>query len=86
MIQLINEDNDEKERKIKKIKEVINKLPPKCKEIFLMSKYQGYKYSEIAEQLNISTKTVEAQMGKAFSTIRKEVNDNFFSNLFLFFY
>jgi RNA polymerase sigma-70 factor (ECF subfamily) len=86
MNDLIEEDKDEKDKKIKKIKEAIEKLPPKCKEIFLLSKYQGYKYNEIAEHLNISPKTVEAQMGRAFSIIRKEIKDDDCLNLFLCFY
>jgi RNA polymerase sigma-70 factor (ECF subfamily) len=86
MNDLIEEDKDEKDKKIKKIKEAIEKLPPKCKEIFLLSKYQGYKYNEIAEHLNISPKTVEAQMGRAFLIIRKEIKDDDCLNLFLCFY
>jgi RNA polymerase sigma-19 factor, ECF subfamily len=48
-----------------KIISSINLLPPKCKLIFEMSRFKGYKYREIADELNISQKTVEAQMGKA---------------------
>jgi len=86
MTELVIEDDDEKQKKINCIKAAIEKLPAKCKEIFLMNKYQGYKYKEIAEQLNLSIKTVEAQMGRAFSIIRKEVKDTDFLNLFLFFW
>ncbi len=85
MTELAEEDDFETERKIKCIKKAIEKLPPKCKEIFLMSKYQSYKYVEIAEHLQLSIKTVETQMRKAFSLIRKEVKSIDHLNLFLYF-
>ena len=77
-----NEDEDLKNFKIKQILKAIDNLPPKCKEVFKMSKLQGYKYTEIAKMLGISIKTVENHMGKAFSYIRKELKDN---NVFLLF-
>lgn len=49
----------------------IDSLPPERKKIFLLSKRDGLKYQEIAEELNISIKTVENQMGKALKTLRE---------------
>lgn len=72
----IEEDEDITTKKITIVKKSIQELPPRCQEIFKLSKYDGLKYAEIAEFLNISIKTVEAQMGKAFSHIRKQVNNN----------
>ena len=48
----------------------IDALPTERRNIFLMAKQQGMKYKEIAEQLDISVKTVEGQMGKALKTLR----------------
>lgn len=48
----------------------IDGLPPERKRIFLLSKRDGLKYKEIAEELNISVKTVENQMGKALKALR----------------
>lgn len=73
LISLIHEDDSEKSKRINKVKSAINGLPPRCKEVFVMSKLEGYKYVEIAEALDISVKTVEVQMGKAFSRIRKKL-------------
>lgn len=53
---LMNKELDEK------IRESIESLPEKCKLVFLMAKEQGLKYREIAEILQISEKTVNAQM------------------------
>ena len=48
-----------------KIKMAINTLPNRCRLIFKLIKEDGLKYKEVAELLNISVKTVEAQMAIA---------------------
>lgn len=53
----------------------LEKLPPKCKEIFLLCKRKGMKYKEVAEHLSISIKTVENQMGKALKILKKYLGD-----------
>jgi RNA polymerase sigma-70 factor (family 1) len=55
----------------RKIKEALNQLPPKCKEVFLLIKMQGMSYKQAAESLGISVKTVENQMGKAIKIVRE---------------
>ncbi|WP_160118727.1 RNA polymerase sigma-70 factor [Chryseotalea sanaruensis] len=59
----------------KQIAKVINELPPKCKEIFLLSREDELSYREIAANLNISVKTVEAQMGIALKRFRAIFNN-----------
>lgn len=51
----------------------IESMPEKRREIFRMSRRDGLKYREIAEKLNISVKTVEAQMGLAFKYLREKL-------------
>ena len=63
---------------VQRIERSIDSLPPKRQEIFRLSREQGLKYKEIAETLNISVKTVEAQMGLALKHLREELKD--FSN------
>jgi RNA polymerase sigma-70 factor (ECF subfamily) len=58
-----------------KIKSAIQKLPEKCREVFEMNRFEGKKYAEIAEQLNLSVKTVEAQMSKALKIMKEELKD-----------
>ena len=52
----------------------IDDLPEKCREIFLMSKRDGYSNEEIADELGISIKTVKNQMTKAFSRLREALS------------
>jgi RNA polymerase sigma-70 factor (ECF subfamily) len=55
------------------LKEGLAALPPRCREVFELSRVRGLKYSEIAETLEISVKTVEAQMGKALRILREHL-------------
>ena len=57
------------------ITRAINTIPPKCKRVFELSRVDGLKYSEIARELHISVKTVEAQMSKALNILRLELKD-----------
>lgn len=54
-----------------KIAAILERLPEKCGRIFCMNRFEGLKYSEIAEKLSISVKTVEANMGRALKEFRK---------------
>ena len=58
-----------------KIEYSINNLPENCREIFKMSRYGGLKYTEIAQKLDISVKTVEAQIGKALKKLRDDLKE-----------
>lgn len=58
-----------------KIARILESLPEKCGKIFCMSRFDGLKYSEIAKELSISVKTVEANMGKALKEFRKALAD-----------
>jgi RNA polymerase sigma-70 factor (ECF subfamily) len=72
--EFIEESNSQfLEERIVLMKKEIDKLPPKCKKIFLLSKKEGLTNIEIAEHLNLSIKTIEGQMTKAFSKIRKKM-------------
>tara|TARA_X000000368_G_scaffold18759_1_gene14838 strand:- start:1918 stop:2460 length:543 start_codon:yes stop_codon:yes gene_type:complete len=72
--QIIDETSDsEYDKLIKMVNKSINNLPKRCKEIFVLSKKEGYTNLEISEILNISIKTVEAQITIAFKSIRLQV-------------
>jgi RNA polymerase sigma-70 factor, ECF subfamily len=57
------------------LQKAINLLPEKCRTIFQMSRFEELKYQEIADQLDISIKTVENQMGKALKVLRHALAD-----------
>ncbi|MBO0590555.1 RNA polymerase sigma-70 factor [Cellulophaga sp. E16_2] len=61
------------EAKITSIKKAIEKLPNKCKEVFIMIKIEGLKYKEVADNLKISIKTVEAHMSLALRKIKEQI-------------
>jgi RNA polymerase sigma-70 factor (family 1) len=54
--------------------EAVLQLPPKCREVYLLSKEDGLSNKEIAAQLGISVKTVEAQMTIALQRLRKTLH------------
>lgn len=58
-----------------RINQSISELPEKCREIFLLCRFEGLKYGQIAEKLNISVKTVEMQMGIALKKMREKLSD-----------
>ena len=60
----------------KLVREGIGQLPEKCRIIFQLSRDAGLSYREIAHELNISIKTVEAQMGTALKRLRNYVNQH----------
>lgn len=56
-----------------KVATLIDHLPPKCKQVFLLSRMGEMKNKQIAELLNISEKTVENQMTKALKFLRHHI-------------
>ncbi len=58
-----------------KIADAINQLPPQCQKVFRLSREEGLKYHEIADELGISKKTVEVHMGKALKMLRMSLKE-----------
>ncbi len=72
------DDHFAEEELAKKIEQALNGLPEKCRKVFEMSRFQEMKYREIAEELSVSQKTVEAHMSKAMKHLRKALGDYLF--------
>lgn len=53
----------------------LEKLPPKCKEIFVLSRFEGKSNQEIADDLGISKRTVELQISNALKVLRVELKN-----------
>ena len=49
----------------------LESLPEKCREIFMMSRFDHMKYKDIAKELNLSPKTVERQISIALDKLRR---------------
>lgn len=64
-----------------KVETVIDGLSPQSQKVFLMNRYEGKKYQEIADELQISLKTVEAHMSKALAKLRKALKSDWLSSL-----
>ena len=71
----IDDINYEAERYVmmERIYASIRQLPPKCQKVFTLSKVNGLTYSEIAEELEISVKTVENQIGRSLRILREKL-------------
>ncbi len=57
----------------KAVMEACNNLPPQTKKVFVMSRFDGVKNSEIAEKLGITTKTVENHINMATKRLKKDL-------------
>jgi len=52
------------------VHDAIEQLPPRCRTVFELIWYGGLSYADVAAQLNISIKGVEAQMSRAYRSLR----------------
>jgi RNA polymerase sigma-70 factor (ECF subfamily) len=58
-----------------KIQTAIDSLPEQCRRIFMMSRFDELKYSEIAEKLGLSVNTIEKQMSRALHKLREALKE-----------
>ena len=68
---IIDDDDAEERSQIEaKLWTAIDSLPEKCRQVFLMSKRDGLKYEEIAQELGLSVNTVRNQISKALNVLK----------------
>ena len=60
------------------INDIIDSLPEKCRQIFVLSRFENMSYKEISAQLNIAPKTVETQISRALKVLRKGLGDQLY--------
>lgn len=70
VMRAIETDTTIKTDKITKMKSCIELLPGKCKQVFVESKISGLKRAQVAENLNITIKTVEGHITKAYALLK----------------
>ena len=79
---LIDDDDAQERAQIEaRLWTAIDRLPEKCREVFLLSKRDGLKYEEIAQELGISENTVRNQISKALRILKEGVR-----NIFTYFF
>lgn len=66
------------------ITNTLQQLPPQCRVVFQLSRFEDKKYKEIAEELNISVKAVEGHISKALKLFRVNLKDYLPLMTFLF--
>ncbi|MFW5700202.1 MAG: RNA polymerase sigma factor [Cyclobacteriaceae bacterium] len=71
--QILLIENVDENDKLTKAKQILNRMPKQCRVVFELHKLNGFKYAEIAEILQISTKTVENHMSKALKIIHQNI-------------
>lgn len=57
------------------ITKAINKLPPRCRSVFVLSRFNELSYFEIAETMDISLQTVKNHMSNALNILRQELSE-----------
>jgi RNA polymerase sigma-70 factor (family 1) len=70
---VVDIESEELEGLIKLMNAEIENLPSKCREIFLMNKKEGLTHTEISEYLNLSIKTVEGHITRAFKILTEKL-------------
>ncbi len=68
------------------VQQTIDKLPPMCRKVFLLSRYEGMSHQEIATFLEISPNTVDNHIKKALAVFRKMLLGLFLALLQIYFY
>lgn len=78
------ENPEEAIKKIDMLYKAIDKLPEKCRKVFLMSCLNDKTYQEIADELGTSINTVKTQMKSALKFLRENLDKRLFLSLFVF--
>ncbi|MCK0131891.1 sigma-70 family RNA polymerase sigma factor [Flavobacteriaceae bacterium F08102] len=82
---VIEKDYEDIDDLIKLVDIEINKLPSKCRKVFLLNKKEGLTHYEISEYLDISLKTIEGHITRAFKILSKNLGEKVKAILFLLF-
>lgn len=81
----VNEEAEETELRMILLEQAIAKLPTQCQKILLMSKFQNLKQQQIADDLNISIKTVKNHLTYAYKKLKDSFGPKLILLLFIFF-
>ncbi len=82
---IIDDNSLDIEKLMMNVNREIDKLPEKCKRVFILNKKEGLTHNEIAEYLQISTKTVESHITRAFKILNQKLGNKIKSILIIIF-
>ena len=82
---IIDDNSLDIEKLMMNVNREIDKLPEKCKQVFILNKKEGLTHNEIAEYLQISTKTVESHITRAFKILNQKLGNKIKSILIIIF-
>lgn len=74
-LEILNTNFPNEESIEKRLDDALQKLPERCRQIFIMNKIEGKKQKQIADELQISVNTVETQMAIAYKKLRDDLKD-----------
>ena len=69
----VSEDSESFEELYERLQIVMDSLPPKCKEIFILGCIEGLSYKDVSEQLGVSVNTVKTQIKLAYRKLKLEL-------------
>tara|TARA_B110000483_G_scaffold21244_1_gene23972 strand:+ start:10919 stop:11494 length:576 start_codon:yes stop_codon:yes gene_type:complete len=82
---IIDDNSLDIEKLMMNVNREIDKLPEKCKRVFILNKKEGLTHNEIAEYLQISTKTVESHITRAFKILNQKLGNKIKNILIIIF-
>jgi RNA polymerase sigma-70 factor (ECF subfamily) len=82
---IIDDNSFDIEKLMTRVNNEIEKLPEKCKKVFILNKKEGLTHDEIAEYLQISKKTVEGHITRAFKILNQKLGKKIKSILIILF-
>lgn len=82
---IIDDNSYDIEKLMTRVNNEIEKLPEKCKKVFILNKKEGLTHDEIAEYLQISKKTVEGHITRAFKILNQKLGKKIKSILIILF-
>ena len=82
---VIDNNSFDIEKLMTRVNDEIEKLPEKCKRVFILNKKEGLTHDEIAEYLQISKKTVEGHITRAFKILNQKLGKKIKSILIILF-
>lgn len=65
----------EARQRLRDLADGIGKLPPRCRDVFFLHRFEGFTHKEIADRLGITAKTVEANLARAMLHLRRRWPD-----------